>query len=217
MNVGCRSRSTPVESWLISPLPQLSFIQSDRGTTDTIQLKRAASDLQCNINCSVSAGNVQGLEQGEGFCCNQITMSLFSSPCHTVPCYHAPKVNVTSLPSASRVSGSSAARPRPCRHRQQQTSAPIGFRPSILATRLSASADEDAAASQDSLTWPQEVQPGDFAANTSSSFGSFSSVLGSSSSPPPPWAARMPTWNASTRKHLHHMMDLFTLADRVGV
>uniref|UniRef100_A0A383V370 EF-hand domain-containing protein n=1 Tax=Tetradesmus obliquus TaxID=3088 RepID=A0A383V370_TETOB len=32
----------------------------------------------------------------------------------------------------------------------------------------------------------------------------------------PPWAARMPTWSPSTRMHLNHLMDLFTICDKDG-
>ena len=92
--------------------------------------------------------------------------------------------------------------------------------------------------SGDSFAWPDEIQPGtdgaqgpsvptvnpssnswstSITSSSSSNDASFSSSSSSSSGgQAPPWAARMPTWNASTRKHLHHMMDLFTLADRVS-
>jgi hypothetical protein len=75
--------------------------------------------------------------------------------------------------------------------------------------------------SGDGFNWPSEIQPGTdgaegFDNNTSGSSSSLSSSV-SGGSTAPPWAAQMPTWNASTRKHLHHMMDLFTLADRVRV
>jgi hypothetical protein len=103
------------------------------------------------------------------------------------------------------------------------TSLPEQLQPSSTARGhyviASGSADiASTSSSDDTFAWPAETQPAaegaeGWSADASSSSASLSS---SSSSSPPPWAARLPTWNDSTRKHLHHMMDLFTLADRVS-
>lgn len=32
----------------------------------------------------------------------------------------------------------------------------------------------------------------------------------------PSWAARIPTWSPATRMHMNHLMDLFTICDKVS-
>lgn len=72
-------------------------------------------------------------------------------------------------------------------------------------TRLCAAQRDDSAAAA------AEAAGSSFDPSVSSSPGAAEQSVA-----PPAWAARMPTWSDATRKHLHNMMDLFTIADRVG-
>jgi hypothetical protein len=136
-----------------------------------------------------------------------------------------PKLSQRSLPCKQQVQCSHGLT-RPVQRQQlllMHTTLSGQLQPSSTARahHVSASGNVDVAStgsSGDTFAWPAEIQPAadgaeGWSAEAISSGASFSS---SSGSPPPPWAARLPTWNASTRKHLHHMMDLFTLADRVS-
>ena len=148
-------------------------------------------------------------------------------------CLHSASISPCSTPYTSPRSLRSCLAPnKPSPHPRQlqllSTAAQCGGLPNRSASlrqhhKPSSSSRDANETSQDEFQWPAEVQPGDMAPDghtdsSSSSFSSersFASSSSSSSSPPPPWAAQMPTWNASTRKHMHHMMDLFTLADMV--
>lgn len=139
-----------------------------------------------------------------------------------LPITHSPPVvgKSNSFQSLQPAPWLAQARSRLARHQQQQfqTASPRSQRSPVSAASAGEDAPAASASSEDStFSWPAEIQPDVNSSSSSTNSMGSSSSLWEGAGAPPAWAARLPTWNPSTRKHMHHMMDLFTIADRVRV